>query len=1337
NDVFAVGDYGTILHYDGSAWSPMTSGTTGELYGIWGTAGSDVFAVGGPGTILHYDGSTWSPMASGTTEYLLSVWGTSGGNVFAVGGGGTILHYDGSTWSPMTSGTITSLASVWGTSGSDVFAVGIGGTILHYDGSTWSPMSSGTTQPLLGIWGTAGSDVFAVGKNGAILHYDGSTWSPMTSGTTMLLKGIWGTSGSDVFAVGGGGTILHYDGSTWSPMTSGTTEILSGVWGASGSDVFAVAYSGIILHYDGSTWSPMTSGTTMLLLGVWGTAGSNVFAVGQSGTILHYDGSTWSPMASGTTEYLLSVWGASGNDVFAVGQSGTILHYDGNTWSPMTSGTTEHLYSVWGTAGSDVFAVTYSGTILHYDGSTWSPMTSGTTQPLLGIWGTAGSGVFAVGDYGTILYYCTYPITPENSSCPSDGGTGSVDVTAPAGGPWTAESNDAWITITAGASGTGNGTVQYLVASNTSSIPRTGTLTIAGETFTVDQEGIPCVYAVNPAGKLYDSSGGTGSVDVTTPADCPWTAVSNDAWITITAGSSGAGDGTVNYSVDVNGTARCRMGTMTIAGETFTVDQSGVNGGNWSDNFNGGSQQSWIVLDEGTESSATFVNNRYQLYTEGNDYTDWIGAGVNVSADDCTIQARVEKLSSEDCFAPVLSLRTSRSGLYFYATGVNDTYGNISIDIRKLGGGVFTLLAVQDDLTALDLSAPFYMKFSAEGNTLRSKAWNMGDPEPAEWMVEATDSDIPSGAGGVAMTAHVNCFVSQGAFDDVVFTVGPPPEPPVADAGPDQLVDQGVPVTLDGSNSSDPDGEIVSWQWTQTGGPPVTLSDPFDMNPTFIAPPVDVDGAALTFELTVTDDGELQASDVCIVNVSYVNLPPIADAGPDQTVDANAEVFLDGSSSHDPDGAIVSYHWEQTAGPSVLLSDIASATPVCTAPLYEDGANVLTFTLTVTDDGGLLGQDTCTITIRYNRPPATPRLTSPEDGAALDTRDLITLTAGPYDDPEGDAHVESRWSIRRIDHPACEYEITSSTDLTQHTITGLCAGLEYAWKVGYVDAGSGLVTWSNERTFFIGPPTVDTTVSVPSGAVSEDYRMVSFTVWPYDPEAASIFCTEPDTAMLRFAAYDPLLEAYHEYGDPDLVIRPGSSYWLLARVGYTPSVHGITVSLNVDIDVPLQYNEAAANGWNMIGPPNSASYRWEDVQVLEYDAGGTVIQGPTRIGDLPDENTMIDTRLWRWESGAYYADTTELEAHTGYWVKARTSNVWLRFPADAHMAENSITKFYVRQMMKETAKVVKAWGLTPAVAVAEVSDTPPPPPGGLTGGSAYFSSKDGEGGCFITTTEAP
>jgi len=200
----------------------------------------------------------------------------------------------------------------------------------------------------------------------------------------------------------------------------------------------------------------------------------------------------------------------------------------------------------------------------------------------------------------------------------------------------------------------------------------------------------------------------------------------------------------------------------------------------------------------------------------------------------------------------------------------------------------------------------------------------------------------------------------------------PPPSasPPVADAGPDQTVDEGVTVTLDGSNSSDPDNDISSYQWNQTGGLSVSLSNSSASRPTFTSPDVGPGGESLTFQLTVTDSGGLQSTDTCIVNVSWINLPPTANAGPDRTVNEGVTVSLNGSGSTDPDNDISSYQWNQTAGSAVTLSSTSAVQPTFTAPDVGPSGVALTFQLTVTDSGGLQSTDTCIVNVSWvNLPP--------------------------------------------------------------------------------------------------------------------------------------------------------------------------------------------------------------------------------------------------------------------------------------------------------------------------------------------------------------------------------
>jgi hypothetical protein len=170
---------------------------------------------------------------------------------------------------------------------------------------------------------------------------------------------------------------------------------------------------------------------------------------------------------------------------------------------------------------------------------------------------------------------CAYSIAPPDASIPAGGGSGTVSVTAGTGCNWATTSNAAWLTVTSGASGTGNGSVAFTVAANPGPA-RTGTIAIAGQTFAVNQAAAPaCTYSLNPTSASIAALGGTGNVAISAGAGCDWTASSNAGWITVTSGSSGTGNGSVAFAVAPNISA-ARSATVTIAGQTFTVDQAAL-----------------------------------------------------------------------------------------------------------------------------------------------------------------------------------------------------------------------------------------------------------------------------------------------------------------------------------------------------------------------------------------------------------------------------------------------------------------------------------------------------------------------------------------------------------------------------------------------------------------------------------------------------------------------------------------------------------------------------------------------------------------------------------------
>ncbi len=240
--------------------------------------------------------------------------------------------------------------------------------------------------------------------------------------------------------------------------------------------------------------------------------------------------------------------------------------------------------------------------------------------------------------------------------------------------------------------------------------------------------------------------------------------------------------------------------------------------------------------------------------------------------------------------------------------------------------------------------------------------------------------------------------------------------PPVANAGPDQTVPLGSTVTLDGSKSSDADGDLLAFKWSFDALPPdstATLNDPSAIKPTFLA---DKPGNYV-LKLIVNDGKTDSASST--VTISTLNSRPVANAGPDQTAYVAQTITLDGSVSTDPDGDTLTFQWMFLAKPDE--SNAGLSDPAAVAPTFVlDIPGTYTIQLIV-NDGKL---DSLPAAVTVNTANSAPVANAGPDQAVYVTQ-TVTLDGSGSSDVDGDPLTYS-WSL--INKPA-----QSTTDLSGKT----------------------------------------------------------------------------------------------------------------------------------------------------------------------------------------------------------------------------------------------------------------------------------------------------------------
>jgi hypothetical protein len=286
------------------SWQVVHQSLPGALLSVWGSSAHDVWTAGSapaggePPTVLHFDGSSWSALDTGSPGDLWWVFGFASGPVYLGGTGGQILRYVDGTFEAMTTPGTGTVFGIWGTSPDALWAVGgepggaQGAFAWRLEQSEWIvapgfPSDLAKTDALWKVFGHGADDVWMVGTGGKTVHWDGSSLSQSFTGLAESLFTVHANS-RRFASVGGFGTglvlerdIPDYDGNAWvNASPSGAPSIIGVCLTDTGG--YAVGEFGFVATRAADGWSEEETGfeDARSLHSVWVDPDGGVWSVG-------------------------------------------------------------------------------------------------------------------------------------------------------------------------------------------------------------------------------------------------------------------------------------------------------------------------------------------------------------------------------------------------------------------------------------------------------------------------------------------------------------------------------------------------------------------------------------------------------------------------------------------------------------------------------------------------------------------------------------------------------------------------------------------------------------------------------------------------------------------------------------------------------------------------------------------------------------------------------------------------------------------------------------------------------------------------------------------------
>ncbi|HEY3447817.1 MAG TPA: hypothetical protein VGK67_15785 [Myxococcales bacterium] len=405
DEVWAVGAAGTLLRFDGKAWTRFSTKVATPLTALWGAGPESGWAVG-PGALLRYDGKGWQKQEALAGATLL-VWGTAADDVWAAGS--VLHHWDGTSWAAAAVDGAWSVVALAGLSANDVWAVARNeeptakgqGLLLRFNGKAWtrSALPFALAQASLAV--ISPKEAYLATDQGVLARFDGKAWKKVAdlgSGERPVLLAL---PEGGVEVAGPGRKWGRFAGGAWT-KSEADSPALRGLWTAT-KQAWGVGDRGLIVRRSGQAWERAIPGSDGDLRAVDGTGADDLWTVGDQGLALRRnEKGEWRKVETGSKSRLNGVWAAGPDDVWIVGDS-DLLHWDGQAFASKWEPAMGPLKAVVGRGSKDVYVAGDNG-VRRFNGTVWQNVDAPAAYPLNALATTGDGAVWALGDGGMVRF---------------------------------------------------------------------------------------------------------------------------------------------------------------------------------------------------------------------------------------------------------------------------------------------------------------------------------------------------------------------------------------------------------------------------------------------------------------------------------------------------------------------------------------------------------------------------------------------------------------------------------------------------------------------------------------------------------------------------------------------------------------------------------------------------------------------------------------------------------------------------------------------------------------------------------------------------------------------